>query len=181
VQTGPDEVEAERSSVVGMDLRGTLDFTQFLDVGRSLDVGPGYSFMLTREDDLAGEEIASRIIHGPTLNGTVFVLNQSVGTSQMRVGVNLGGELLFDSEIAGDLGYGGRVETFIELAQPVRGEPLEGVSSSGGVWGVGYGETSFGAYLAGGYQELPGRDHYYVVAGLTFRVPASAGIVLAVP
>lgn len=178
VGTGPvgvlEDPIPSRPAVVGMDLRGTVDLLQLLNRPRYFDVGPGYGMLLTVEQ---GEP---RIVHGPHLSTGVFLFNGMTQGGMVRCGVNLSGSLLTDN-ITPTFGYGGRLETYVELAHRVAGEPVSGSSSSGALMGVAYGETGIGAYLAGEYQSLPGRDHWLIQAGISVRAPASAGLMLAVP
>lgn len=130
------------------------------------DVGLGWSM------DVGDDGIESE---GAYLEGSVFVGR----TRTTRTAVGVRGELLW---APGD-GEGAAVSVRIdhELYGVGRGE-LKGQDRCGFVAGEHFGTSAVGLYAQAGHAWRPnGDDVFTATAGVTFRLPSSAGIYVGVP
>jgi hypothetical protein len=77
-----------------------------------------------------------------------------------------------------DPAFAGIVRGQVEIFTPTVGDPTASTSTASSWWGIAFGIFGVGAYLEGGYQHLPNDAAYPLLgAGLTLRVPATAGLV----
>jgi hypothetical protein len=77
-----------------------------------------------------------------------------------------------------DLAYAGMARIAVELAAPVKFEPIESSSNKGFYLGVALGAFAVGAYAEAGYQRLVSDAGFSAIGtGLTLRLPATFGIV----
>lgn len=58
---------------------------------------------------------------------------------------------------------------------------FSGSSGQGGIAGRGYGEVSFGVEVTTSYRRVAGEEYWTVGGSLVLRLPASYGVILAVP
>lgn len=151
---------------------------------RNWDVGVGYVFESVVNADLDPPQF-----HGLYVDGSYWFVQEKLAEwTAWRFGVLVRGDLKWSVDSAETVGPGGGVYAGItfEYAGFVGFTPFEshseetdaeGKTEAGGILGVAYGEGGVGASLVGGYQVIGEQRYWAVLVNLTFRLPASAGVI----
>ncbi|HEY5938073.1 MAG TPA: hypothetical protein VIU61_25660 [Kofleriaceae bacterium] len=127
-----------------------------------VDVGVGYLY--------DGSDGGS---HGGYLDGALFVDRFWHG----RTALGMRGEV---RSTPMGIGYAGKLRLDFELAGAVD-QPFEADGNCGSSSGHHYGTSGVGVFVETGRAWLPGDDAWIATAGLTVRLPGTAGVWVGIP
>jgi hypothetical protein len=140
---------------------------------RTFDFGAGYAQERVARTD--GELVA----RGPYLEAAAYPLRTRAGSWTLRYGLRTSVDLLVAEDGWDDPGYGGDVALALELLTYANGA-FSGGSGGTGVAGVALGEGGIGGFAGVGHRRFRDDSYWLASAGVSVRLPATAGILCCV-
>lgn len=124
------------------------------------------------------EQIVAHAKHGGFLAGTHYPWIGPVGASgwRGRLGVNAMADALYDNA-NGDIGGGLVFAVELEAFRHAAGD-FAGFGPDGGVAGAAYGEVGASLIASGGVRGVGEGRYWLATLGVSFRLPAAAGVLL---
>jgi hypothetical protein len=140
---------------------------------RMVDVGVGYQLERLVVD---GESN----VHGPYTEFAAFPWRKNYARSTLRAGAYIDAELLVARvDGVGEIGPGGTLGAMFEYTGVTVGD-FASADEDSAIIGIGAGQWAIGLYAAAGYRHLGLGDYWTFTAGITARIPFTAGIICCV-
>ena len=137
---------------------------------RTYDFGVGYQLERLVVD---GEPT----VHGPYAEVAVFPWQKSHADSTLRAGGYVDAELVV-ARVGGvdELGPGGTLGAMFEYTGVTVGD-FASADEDSAIIGIGAGQWAIGLFTAAGYRHLGRGEYWTFTAGLTARIPFTAGVI----
>ncbi len=174
VGTLPSETAASSGRTVG-NFRAGVHPPQLFERPhrRTFDFGVGYQLERLVVDDESN-------VHGPYAELGAFPWQQVYADSALRAGGFVDAELVM-ARVGGieEYGPGGTLGAMFEYTGVTVGD-FASADEDSAIFGIGAGQWAIGLYTAAGYRHLGRGEYMTFTAGITARIPFTAGFICCI-